>query len=517
MNLKFVDLRINNLYLGPGSPAVVVLSELDSRGVYSLILGQVNSSPFLTSIPNQVIHANTATEPILLDFFDQDSDPCSLNVFVSSSNPALIPNAALKLNGFCSTLSLTATPVEDGIGTATITVIVQDFLGASAGTEFTIEVVADAPASPLIDPRLETILSELLEKPPGSLTLYDLRSLLHLEAVNKGLTNLEGLQLAIHLKLANLASNSITDFTVLGELPDLERVILDDNPVANISFLNALTKLRVLSLQNTGLQDISHLTNLINLNSLDLSYNLIPNVELVSSLSNLQELILDGAGLHDISFISNLPGLTSLSIANNDIGDLVPLLDLPNLQYLSLSGNNLNLEIGSPNEEVVATLQSRGVYIPNLEQSAQPAITTYSPGMALPDKAVIQFFGIPGRTYTVQASTNLVSWIDVATINSTSKLLTYTDPSRSTFKHRFYRILATSLMRRMAVGMPRSDESGNVVIPVFGVGNEPFVLQTSPDLVQWTSLATNTALNGSICIDGAATNHVKRFYRLAVP
>ena len=48
--------------------------------------------------------------------------------------------------------------------------------------------------------------------------------------------------------------------------------------------------------------------------------------------------------------------------------------------------------------------------------------------------------GLEGRTYIIQASTNLVHWENISTNATLRGLINFTDPSASSFLQRFYRL-----------------------------------------------------------------------------
>jgi hypothetical protein len=298
--------------------------------------------------------------------------------------------------------------------------------------------------------------------------------------------------------------------------------VLDGNNIGSLAFASNLTGFTEVSFQNTGIKDISPLANKTNLIFLDISYNLITNLSLLTGLGNLTTLILDGTGLRDVSFLTNLPNLQNLSIANNDIQDLSPLLKLHNLSSVDIYGNGLNLSAGSTNAAAVATLQNRGVYIPSLQQVSQPFILSGSPRLSAPGGALIQFSGVPGRYYNIQSSSNLVTWTNLTNVLCTSMATSFCDSNYAKFKQQFYRIQAASGATNLAppvvtLGLPVKTTNGNYSLPVTANGARTFVLQSSPDLTNWSSLSTNTSVNGSLMVDGAAYVSALRFYRLWFP
>jgi hypothetical protein len=48
--------------------------------------------------------------------------------------------------------------------------------------------------------------------------------------------------------------------------------------------------------------------------------------------------------------------------------------------------------------------------------------------------------GIAGPSYTIQASTNLVTWTNLATTNPANTPFSFTDTNAGSFKSRFYRV-----------------------------------------------------------------------------
>jgi hypothetical protein len=48
--------------------------------------------------------------------------------------------------------------------------------------------------------------------------------------------------------------------------------------------------------------------------------------------------------------------------------------------------------------------------------------------------------GLEGRTYIIQASTNLVHWEKLSTNTAVRGFINFTDPSASNFRQRFYRL-----------------------------------------------------------------------------
>jgi hypothetical protein len=105
-----------------------------------------NTAPSLSAIDNQVVLLNTPTAALALTVGDAESLPASLSVTATSSNQSLLPNANIQIGGSGANRTVTATPVTDATGTATITLSVDD--GALSATRaFTLTVNASPTQS----------------------------------------------------------------------------------------------------------------------------------------------------------------------------------------------------------------------------------------------------------------------------------------------------------------------------------------------------------------------------------
>ncbi len=127
-----------------------------------------------------------------------------------------------------------------------------------------------------------------------------------------------------------------------------------------------------------------------------------------------------------------------------------------------------------------------------------------------------RFYGEPGTNYVVQASTNLVNWLTLAT-NQVSGLgyLEFTDPSAANFNRRFYRIAPLS-----AVGsggpLVTIQLDGNTVVLSWPTNATGFTLESVANLPAtiWISNSSPAAIvNGQYMVTNG-TSGGRRFYRL---
>ncbi len=85
-----------------------------------------NNPPLISEIPNQQTPMDTATAPIPFVIGDPESAVEDLTLSVSSSEPTIIPEANILLNGSGSNWTVTVTPAAGQLGVATIGISVSD-------------------------------------------------------------------------------------------------------------------------------------------------------------------------------------------------------------------------------------------------------------------------------------------------------------------------------------------------------------------------------------------------------
>ena len=157
------------------------------------------------------------------------------------------------------------------------------------------------------DPNLRQIVRNALALPDNVLlTKADMKGLTELNAENRQITNLTGLEHAINLTSLSLTDNPISDISPLSNLVGLRMLNIGVCKISNIHPLANLTRLERLGLRLNRIEDISPLSNLMNLTHLGLNRNQIV----------------------DVSPLRDLKKLTHLWIAGNPIRDFTPLFEL---------------------------------------------------------------------------------------------------------------------------------------------------------------------------------------------
>ena len=249
--------------------------------------------------------------------------------------------------------------------------------------DFLRELPPLAPVS-IPDPNLAAaIREELLLTSNEPVTTYSILDLVELEAPNRGIKSLTGLEHAVNLievdlgnvvisdlsplsDLTNLEVLSVKNFTLnrdfLRELPPLasipdpnlaaairEELLLTSNePVTTHSIL-LLVKLEA---RNAGIKSLTGLEHAANLKEVDLggdyispsgsegylNSNAISDLSPLEKLTNLEELRLEVMpGLRDVSvLLARLTKLERLSLYKTGVSDVSALAHLTNLEWLNL-------------------------------------------------------------------------------------------------------------------------------------------------------------------------------------
>ena len=224
------------------------------------------------------------------------------------------------------------------------------------------------------DANLRAVIADSLDKASGApITRAEMATLTRIDAPNKGIRNLTGLEHATNLQWLNLGiepvnnqlvnSNDISNLSSLSNLTNLRLLDISGNSISNISPLSNLTNLIYLNLIGNSVSDISDLSRLTSLETLGLSSNSISDISPLSRLTSLESLFLSSNSISDISPLSRLTSLETLSIRSNRISDISPLVANTGLS----SGDTVNLE-GNPLSSTslnthIPALQSRGVTV----------------------------------------------------------------------------------------------------------------------------------------------------------
>ena len=218
-----------------------------------------------------------------------------------------------------------------------------DVHGNFTEQNYPIDIAAMLPPPKVVsipDTTLATAIREALNLAPGDpFTERNLLKLMNLDAENRQITDLTGLEHATQLQNLNLGGNQISDISPLASLEIVESLVLWDNQISDISVLTGLENLSWLNLSGNQIRDLNGLTDLPVLSGLDLTSNQIRDITSLAGLTQLRGLWLRYNHIPDISPLTALSHLIHLHLENNVISDVSPLAGLINLERLALDDN----------------------------------------------------------------------------------------------------------------------------------------------------------------------------------
>ncbi len=140
------------------------------------------------------------------------------------------------------------------------------------------------------DPNLEEAIREAIGKPSGDICQSDLDGLTELEASDRGISDLSGLEHCTNLESLRLDSNhGLADLSPLAALSKLEELRLRNCELDNIEPLSNLVNLRRLYLFANQIADLSPLGGLVNIKYLGLELNQIRDISPLCENEGLQE------------------------------------------------------------------------------------------------------------------------------------------------------------------------------------------------------------------------------------
>ena len=195
------------------------------------------------------------------------------------------------------------------------------------------------------DPNLRTAIAEELGKNPNApITVEEMERLRHLDARNRNIHDLTGIQFATNLGELRLDENQISDLSPLAGLVEVHRLYIDHNPVSDISPLRGLKNLVRLSANHTLISDMSPLSGLKNLNHISMNDTLISDISPVRSLPSLTIFGFRTTYVPDLSPLTGLINLERIGFSNpsKSISDLSPLAGLINLEYINSWGHSIS-------------------------------------------------------------------------------------------------------------------------------------------------------------------------------
>ena len=182
------------------------------------------------------------------------------------------------------------------------------------------------PSGDLIpDPNLHAAIAEILGKATNeSITETDLARLTRIDADERGITDLTGLEHATRLERIEFRHNSISDLSPLRDLTRLNNIKLRGNKITDVSPLAGLTNVDWLGLEQNAITDLSPLKKLIKLNGIGIDGNPVSDVSPLASLISLERLNAWRTSITDFSALANLPRLRWIEYGNDRLISAIP-------------------------------------------------------------------------------------------------------------------------------------------------------------------------------------------------
>jgi formylglycine-generating enzyme required for sulfatase activity len=222
----------------------------------------------------------------------------------------------------------------------------------------TLLILAQSVASTLAqevsipDPGLNAAIRADLQKPNGPLTEQDLLSLTNLNARNRNVRSIDGLEAARNLVSLDLQINHLANFSLPSEFTNLLVLNLSVNPLTNFSLPSGLTNLTSLAIESAGLTNLALPAGLTSLTNLDLENNELTSFNLPSDLTSLVALDLGFNSFTNFSLPGGLTKLSTFYFAGNPLTNVVLPSGLAGMTELNLSQNlliSLTLPTGMTN------------------------------------------------------------------------------------------------------------------------------------------------------------------------
>ena len=199
----------------------------------------------------------------------------------------------------------------------------------NGGTDIIGITVEPAITVTFADTALETAVRDAFNlAPDDTITHLIMSQLTNLNASEKGITDLSGLEHASNLYSLFFGSNQIQTLTPLAGLTELRYLGLGGNQINDISPLAELTQLETLSAWGNQISDLTPLTGLTQLETLYVSSNQISSITPLAGLTQLTHLSLSWNEISDVTPLSSLVNLEQLWLSGNPITNTSPLLIL---------------------------------------------------------------------------------------------------------------------------------------------------------------------------------------------
>ncbi len=193
------------------------------------------------------------------------------------------------------------------------------------------------------DDNLREAINEALGKAlDARITVEEMETLTRLDAHNRGISDLTGLETAINLDSLELNHNLISDISPLAGLLRLHHIELHDNTIADISPLKGLINLGGLHISNNLISDISPVEGLANLRGVNLGHNVVEDWSPLAGLVKLEWINMSHNPVADLSPLTGLISLSGFHSWGTPILSLAPLTESPKMRVINICGGEIS-------------------------------------------------------------------------------------------------------------------------------------------------------------------------------
>ena len=194
------------------------------------------------------------------------------------------------------------------------------------------------------DPNLRSVIERLLGKENGAaITPEDMERLNRIEADEKGIQDLTGLEYAINLERIEFRHNAISDLTPVTNLIRLNDIKLRGNQITDVAPLAKLFNVGWMGLEENQITDLSRLQNLKKLNGIGISGNPVTDVSPLAGMISLEGIAARNTRITDFSPLANLRRLQWIEFGNDPtISTLPSLTGIKTLSRLEITGTKIS-------------------------------------------------------------------------------------------------------------------------------------------------------------------------------
>ena len=215
--------------------------------------------------------------------------------------------------------------------------------GACATLFFVFPLTTVAQTVNIPDTNLREAINEALGKAPDArVTVDEMETLTRLEANNRRISDLTGLETATNLEDLRLNHNLISDLSPLAELIRLHRIQLEDNTISDISPLKGLINLGNLHIPHNLISDISPVEGLVNLRWVNFGHNVVDDWSPLAGLVKLDGINMSHNPVADLSPLTGLISLRHFHSWGTPILSLAPLTESPKMRVISICGGEIS-------------------------------------------------------------------------------------------------------------------------------------------------------------------------------